>query len=139
MIPIILVAPVRLRCLLGQLLQWSRPGVDRLGLIIRQFVLGVQVVVQLGKSPPFIGILPVTWRCTWFVLHRWSSAAVVAGTLLLVENHFQQVAVLQACLQVEDPLAGLAALGGHVGNGQQEVSYVVVQWKGVARLFAIFT
>jgi len=49
------------------------------------------------------------------------------------------VAVLQTCLQVEDPLAGLAALGGHVGNGQQEVSYVVVQWKGVARLFAIFT
>jgi len=139
MIPIILVAPVRLRCLLGQLLQWSRPGVDRLGLVIRQFVLGVQVVVQLGKSPPFVGILPVTWRCTWFVLHGRSSAAVVAGALLLVENHFEQVAVLQACLQVEDPLAGLAALGGHVGNGQQEVSYVVVQWKGVARLFAIFT
>lgn len=139
MLPIILVAPVRLRCLIGHLMQRNRPGGDILGLFIRYLGHGPRAGVQLGQSPPFEGILPVAWRCSWYVLQGRSSAAVVAGALFLVEHHIQEVTVLQARFQVEDPLTGLAALSGHIGNGQQEIRHVVVQWKWIARQFSIFT
>lgn len=153
MIPIILVAPIRLPCSLGQFLQGSRIGRNRLVLAICQLLhpilYGVQVlhlihIFQRGLSPALVLIPPVTGRPALphrlaVVVYGGGRAAAKVVALLLIQDHIVQMTIVLVGLHVKDPLAGLAALGGDIWNGEQEVGDIVVQREGVARLFPIFT